>query len=135
MPTASTSAGTQKWLSVSTARRIVVFKKRSLTPMWGAIAPRLYTGARRFQSGKNRPCARLKVQADRRRSAGILPAPLFDLRFLLSYSFLEPSLMGEHHSRFRTGFIRRSPAGRGETPAPQRYSKVATFWRGQTYIK
>ena len=39
MPTASTSAGTQKWLSVSTARRFDVLKKPSLSPMWGAIAP------------------------------------------------------------------------------------------------
>jgi hypothetical protein len=53
MPTASTSAGTQKWLSVSTARRFHVFKKRSLSPTW-AIASRLYNDGRRFQSGKDR---------------------------------------------------------------------------------
>ena len=120
MPTASTSAGTQKWLSVSTARRFVVFKKRSLAPMWGAIAPRLYTGARRFQSGKNRPSARLKAQADRpdvaRASCPHRVGPL------VSFVLLFP------RAPLAAG-VGRSPAGRGETRALQTNSRAATFWR------
>jgi len=57
MPTAKTRAGTQKWLSVSTARRFDVFKKRSLAPMWGVTAPRLYNCGWRLQSEKGRPGA------------------------------------------------------------------------------
>jgi hypothetical protein len=70
MPTASTSAGTQKWLSVSTARRFGVFKKRPYLSRCGVQTRRdCTTTGGDFKAVKNRPIGPAgdrKVQADTR---------------------------------------------------------------------